>query len=285
MNNDAGMDRFNMPTNRYPLDDFEGFTPNEMHGLLYTPYYDERSPLYINPELDDERVDDVRICRYVKKYLGMLRERQPLKLTAKGNLPRNFCRELCEADILEGDRFAFKDRLIMREEASYYIHFMNVFTQLIGFTCMDKGSISSTEKAEEYLDSRSPSEWFTHLFKAHTEKFNWGYSDYYSEAEIIQGGFGFSIFLVQKYGDEPRKVKFYTEKFLKAFPSVLSEFPDKGSVSGKKLFRSCYETRMFERFLERFGLIEYPGDEEIFSSDRPVVKKDLIDHVFKWKIL
>ncbi|CAG0977328.1 hypothetical protein METP2_01751 [Methanosarcinales archaeon] len=27
-----GQDRFNLATNRYPLDDFEGFTPNEMHG-------------------------------------------------------------------------------------------------------------------------------------------------------------------------------------------------------------------------------------------------------------
>jgi hypothetical protein len=40
-----GQDHFNLPTNRYPLDDFEGFTPNEMHGLLYSPSDKEKSPL------------------------------------------------------------------------------------------------------------------------------------------------------------------------------------------------------------------------------------------------
>jgi len=73
--------------------DFEGFSPNEMHGLLYDPFNEGRSPLRIASEIDEELLRKVKIFNDIIRYLNMLKDWQPLKLTPKGNLPRNFCRE------------------------------------------------------------------------------------------------------------------------------------------------------------------------------------------------
>lgn len=278
-------DRFNLPTDRYPLDDFEGFSPNEMHGLLYSPYDEEKSPLVLNTGIDDKLISQVRFYDHIFRFLDILKNQQPLKLTQKGNLPRKFCRTLCEMDILEEDYIAFKNCLIMREEDSYYIHLINIFTKLIGFTKERQGKLSLTKKYEKYLDCKSTSEMFLYLFRNFTRKFNWGYSDFYPESWIIQSGFGFSIFLVQKYGDKPREIKFYIDKYLRAFPSVMRDFPDTKYSTGEKDFQRCYRVRVFRRFLKRFGFIELKGEDSLFTDDFLIVKKELVDQVIKWRML
>ena len=277
-------DHFNFPTNRYQLNDFEGFTPNEMHDLLYSTSDMEKSPLIFNPEINDKLITQVRFYNHIIQYLHIVKTQQPLKLTQKGNLPRKFCRELCDMDILEGDRVAFNNRPIMREEDSYYIHFINIFTQSIGFTKKKHGTISLTNKCKEYLDKKSASELYQYLFTTYSTRFNWGYSDLYPEAWIIQGGFGFSIFLIQKYGDQAKGMKFYSDKYLRAFPSVLSEFPNTEYSTGEERFQRCYYLRVFKRFLNRFGLIEIE-EGDLLSDNQIILKKELIDHVIKWKIL
>ncbi len=278
-------DRFNLSINRYPLDDFEGFTPNEMHGLLYSPYDEKKSPLILSTEIDEHLIYQTEFYNHITQYLDMIRGQQPMKLTQKGNLPRKFCRELCDRDILEEDIVAFKNRPIMREEDSYYIHFINMFTQLIGFTKKRHGTISLTKKCEKYLDTNTASELYQHLFSAYTTRFNWGYSDRYPESWITQGGFGFSIFLVQKYGDKAREIKFYSDKYLRAFPSAIREFHDAIYSSSEEQFQRCYYLRVFRRFLKRFGLIEIEEDAYFHSHNHTIIKKELLDQIIIWKIL
>lgn len=280
-----GQDRFNLASNRCQLDDFEGFTPNEMHGLLYSTSDKENSPLILNPEINEKLITQVRFYNHITQYLHMIKDQQPLKLTQKGNLTRKFCRDLCDMDILEEDRIAFKNRSIMREEDSYYIHLINIFTQLIEFTRKKQGRISLTKKCEEYLNKKSASELYQYLFTAYSTKFNWGYNDLYPEAWIIQGGFGFSIFLVQKYGDKAREMKFYSDKYLRAFPLAIREFHDTEYSTGEEQFQRCFYLRVFKRFLKRFGLIEIEERGDFLSNNQTIIKKELIDHAIKWKNL
>lgn len=277
-------DNIDFPVNRYPLDDFEGFTPNDMHGLLYATYDKEKSPLMLNNEIDNNLIARAPIFKHICQYLQMLMEQQPLKLTQKGNLPRNFCRELYDVGIFEHEIHNFKKHPIMKEEDSYYIHMINIFSKLIGLTKKEHGKIMTTKKCMKYLESKSSSDFYQYLFSTYTQKFNWGYSDYYPDAWIIQGGFGFSIFLVQKYGDKPREMKFYSDKYLRAFPSVMRDFPDEEYSTGEKQFQRCYYIRVFERFLKRFGLIEIEEKGDFPSKTQIIMKKELIDQVIKWKI-
>ncbi len=69
----AFLDQITQQQNRQPLDEFHGLSPEQMHQILDFPF---TSP---------------RLVRF-PEALDAIGE-QGLKPTAKGNLPRNFCRE------------------------------------------------------------------------------------------------------------------------------------------------------------------------------------------------
>lgn len=280
------LERFDISTNYYPLDDFEGFTPNEMDGLLRTPFDESKSPLILNRDIDDCLVTQVEFYNHITQYLDMLRERQPLKLTQKGNLPRKFCREISEHDIFEDTIFGafLKNNPPVKEDDNKYVHIINLFTRLVGFTRKKHGTLSLTNKYEKYLETKSKSEIYQYMFSTYATKFNWAYSDLYPDGWIIQAGFGFSIFLVQKYGDEPREMKFYSDKYLRAFPNAMKVFPGAKVFTDEKAFQDCYYIRVFERFMKRFGLIEIIEDDDFLSGNHTIVKKELIDQAIGWKI-
>lgn len=282
---DMHQDSFDLPINRSPLDDFEGFTPDDMHGLLYLPYGEDKSPLILNHEVNEELIKKVPFLKHISQYLQMLMEQQPLKLTQKGNLPRKFCREVYDRGIFEHEIHFFKKHPIMKEEDSYYIHMINIFSNLIGLTKKEHGKITTTKRCMNYLESKSSSDLYLYLFSTYTRKFNWGFNDLYPDAWIIQGGFGFSIFLVQKYGDKAREMKFYSDKYLRAFPIAMRDFPDAQYSTGEEQFQRCYYIRVFERFLKRFGLINIEEQGDFLSKNQTIIKKELIDQVIRWKIL
>ena len=152
-----------------------------------------------------------------------------------------------------------------------------------GFSKKKHGKLLLTKKCDTFLENKSLSELYRYLFVNYTRKFNWGYNDLYPEAWIIQGGFPFSLFLVQKYGAEKRNVKFYADKFLQAFPLVMRTVPDSDSFTNEENFQRCYSLRTFDRFLKRFGLIDIIGRENSFSKDYYIIKKALIDDLISWR--
>lgn len=276
------------PSNFEPLDDFEGLTPHEMHGLLYFPFDKEKSPLVFDPDAARDSLIEIRLVKDVTSFLQQVREGQPLKLTQKGNLPRKLCREMVAEGLVEGvmDQEWFEKNPIMKEADSYYVHFLNVLGHLAGLTRSAKGRMCLTRKAEDLVDSDSPAVLYRHLFVAYTRKVNWAYFDRYPEAWLVQAGFGFTIRLVQVHGDVPRRASFYTDKLVTAFPGVVDEFPDTGSISGRERFGWCYDARALERFLERFGLVDIHRRSDLRASDHEeVVKTDLIDRIFEWRNL
>lgn len=269
----------------YQIGDFEGFTPEEMHGLLYSPFDPDRSPLILNTGIACESICQVKFYHHILQYLHALRGQEPLKLTQKGNLPRKFCRELFDLKIYEDDIIAkhFQKNPLMKEDDFPYINLINIITHLSKFTKKQHGKISLAKKCHKFMTSGTAPALYCELFKTYITKFNWGYFDHYPESWIIQGGFGFSMLLVQKYGDRARPIEFYCDKYLKAFPGLMRDFPDKSYSSGMKQFQNCYELRVFERFLQRFGFIDIEKKDAFHSMTQTIIKKNLIDQVVKWK--
>jgi hypothetical protein len=95
----------------------------------------------------------------------------------------------------------------------------------------------------------------------------------------------FQYFWAQKYGDKAREMKFYSDKYLRAFPSAIRDFHDTEYSTSAKQFQRCFYLRVLKRFLKRFGLIEIEERGDFLSNNQTIIKKDLIDHVIKWKIL
>ncbi len=98
--------------------------------------------------------------------------------------------------------------------------------------------------------------------------FSWAYYDGFENTDIAQVGYGFTLVLLSKYGNQKRLDTFYAEKYFKAFPALetLERNPSR-----------CYSIRSFDRFLDYFGLIRIESKDAIMQSIKHISKTDLFD--------
>jgi len=272
--------------NYISVDNFEGLTPNEMHGLINFPFNKAQSPMILAQDLPSELIVNTPIHKKIIKYLSMVRELSPLKLTQRGNLTVSFCKELLKAGVVEAETGLLNKFDLRTMEDSYFITYMFQLTQEAGLTMTGRGKLSLTDKGASCLDRLRPFELYRHLFIKHCTRFNWAYSDRLAESGIIQQSFGFSILLVQRHGIEERRHLFYVQRFLKAFPEVLNDFLRSSNPGWA--FEGVYTNRVIERTLERFGLIkmwtENRKDGRGSLKDRLMIRKtELADKFVKWK--
>ena len=255
---------------------FEKFSPHEMHGLIYTPFDESLSPLRLNKDLNSDQLEQIKIFSDLMLYVQMLNERQPLKLTQKGNLTRKFCVDLYDSGIKDEDLIALKGHAINKEADSPYIFIIKLLAKNLGLTKKRYNWLSLTQKGEKSLIDPTPINLSYDLLVMYTQKYNWAYQDGYPESWILQAGFGFSILLVQMYGNKYRPTDFYSDKFLNAFPKILDDFRDTEYQTGKRAYQNAYSLRTFRRFLKRFNLID-------MSDNQTIRKRPLIDHLVEWR--
>lgn len=160
--------------NLEPLDEFEGFFPHEMYGLLYSPFDEDESPMRLNPNLSKEYRSQLKFCSDLVIYLGMVKENEPLKLTQKGNLPRKFCRSLHDSGVRGQELIPLTSDRIYREDDSSYIHITNVLTREWGLTKKRYGRLSLTQKARIFLKPGNESEFYLQHFKKYATEYNCG---------------------------------------------------------------------------------------------------------------
>ena len=263
---------------------FEGFSPPQMHALIAAPFDPESSPLQLRTALPDEAFEAAPFVRDSARYLQMLSEREPLKLTQRGNLPRRFVLDLVEAGVLSEDDEWFRYKLPSKEGDSQYLHILNLISASTGLTRKVHGKLLLTKKGTAFATGgKSRGELFRHLFEFCARKFNWGYSDGYPESQVVQAAFAYSLFLLQRHGDEKRPPAFYAERFRDAFPLVLRDFLPGHYRAPEEDFTRAYGVRTFTRFAVRFGL----ALQEEVKSDRLVPdilvhKGPLLDRVVTW---
>jgi hypothetical protein len=151
-----------------------------------------------------------------------------------------------------------------------------------GLLRIAKGKMSLGPKGRRLLDGWKDHEAYWLLFFLGTTKLNWAMNDRYPESRMIQRGFGFSIRLVQKYGDVPRPVKFYSDKYRVAFPNIMLDFREVGN-NAEWQYASSYRIRVFRCFLERFGIVSISGGRDLPERDETARKTPLADKLFGWR--
>ena len=114
-------------------------------------------------------------------------------------------------------------------------------------------------------------------------KFNWAYYDRYGNNQIGQLGYGFSLILLSKYGQERRLDRFYADKYFKAFPKLIEDSINADFGIFENQIADCYSLRTFDRFLDYFGLIKIELSSHNWDADKFVTKTDLFDKMIKCK--
>jgi len=266
--------------NNIPIEDFEGFSSSDMHYLIYNTFSPD-SPLQIKKNIPDNILDQIPLFLQIEFLLSKINDLGELKLTAKGFLPTTLVKEIYDLGLIKDDEIEVGITKLYAETSSQPIQLTRMITELAGFTKKRYNRLTLTKAWRDKLLKKNRQDIFLQTFATFAQKFNWGYFDGYSSQATGPVGFAFSLFLLSKYGKTERPDNFYSDKYLRAFPSLIDLF--KEDLFGTDLirsFNSCYSIRTFDRFLDYFNLIKIRTDIIPYLDSRKFIKKSQIfDHI------
>ncbi|MDT8324866.1 MAG: hypothetical protein RRA94_12195, partial [Bacteroidota bacterium] len=247
--------RLKMAHNTQGIDDFHGLSAEQMHLLLHQPFSSPR--LVEFPALLPSRPDAPVTLLY-----EMLRDaigEKGLKATAKGNLPRNFCREVAEEyyrddpDPLNQAHMRFE---IHRETDFPDLEKLRLILEEGGLMKLRDGRWQLTPRCRQLEKEGGSAALYPAMLKIFATTINWAYWDGFEDLAIVQASFAWSLFLLQKEGRQVRPSSYYEDAFLKAFPAALIGLQQTPYRSPEEEATSCYRIRFLDRFAAFFGLIE-----------------------------
>ena len=269
-------------SNREPDEDFLGLSPEQVHRLLRFPLEQNEDIVRLDTKLPSKLFEDAPVVRHALFFLSELAKVEPLKATAKGNLPLKFARLLF--DKIDDSRFKKWVRFRSEENSRMVLTLRHVL-RLAGWIKKEKKKFKLTRKGHGLLERGFSERDFFHLLHIFTRKFNWGFNDLYPEFPIIQAGWLFSLFLLHKKANDFTEDVVISRAFIRAFPETATEVGET-HVSAVKYITRCYSLRFLERFCEPFGFVtarrEKKEDsyfERLFVKTTPLFKK-----YFVWKV-
>ncbi len=261
--------------NRWALVEFCGLSPEQMTHLLYAPF---TSPETVRYAADIEPGRDVEIMGIFFALVQAIGE-NGLKATATGNLPLKFCKAMAQQ--LQETATDQRPPHIggIRSEADLEtLHCTRLVAELAGLIRKYRGHFVLTRKCKDMLARRDHGGLYLELFKSYVTQFNWAYRDRYSEADIVQHSFLYTLFLLTSFGEGERPQQFYEDKFLDAFPTAIDMFAETGYSTAENSARHCYVIRALERFAAFFGLAELvPESQKLYDYRFRVRKTALLD--------
>lgn len=258
--------------NHQPIPDFDGYSPFEMHQILHFTFGAD-SPLTLN-KLSDIEYQRIPLFNQIKYLLKFIEQTGEIKLTKKGFLPTNVVSDLYKQGYLKDKFIENGISKLYKETDSDSVHLTRILTELAGLVKKRKGVLSLTKSSTKIISDNDSL--LRLLLSTYTSKFNWAYFDGYGDHQIGQLGFGYSLILLSKYGNEKHSESFYSEKYLNAFPDLLNFIePDYSSIEDNAA--RCYSLRTFEKFMKYFGLIEIEEKGKMFDSVKFITKADLFD--------
>jgi hypothetical protein len=268
--------------NQAGLDDFQGLSPDQMHRFLYFPF---ESPQYVSfPDVLDTDPDApiARLFRLLADAIG----EKGLKGTATGNLPRQFCRDAALA-LLGEEGYREKTRLtgINKEPDFRQMHVTRLVVEMAGLMRSSKGKFELTGECRKLMAEAGMTAVYPLLLRSFVQKFNWGYGDGYPDCPMIQQSFGYTFYLLSRYGEEWKPASFYADCFLQAFPLAADEFRNVAIGTPEETAASCFALRSLDRFAELLGLVEIDRDPVTRMLQAYRVRKlPLLDHVVRFNV-
>lgn len=267
------IDRFMKRKNRVPRLDFLGLSYEQVHRILHHPLEDLKDIIRFNHDLEPGAFQDIPIVKRILFFLTRLKDLEPLRATAKGNLPLTFARELDDQFLNSSRRFQFR---IRSEEESISVNTLSHVLRMCGWLKKAKNYYSLTKKGRRLVAQGFTEAHFFTLFDVFTRKFNWAFQDRYPSFWIIQGGFAFSLYLLHRKARRFIEASDLGDYFIKAFPMTLSEAEGIRFLDPSDTVRSCFSLRFLEHFCEYFGLVDIRREKKAPYGFHLFVKKSAL---------
>jgi hypothetical protein len=262
--------------NTSPIKDFEGLSPADMRYVLYDPFSKD-SPLQLKNNIPDKILDQIPMLNLIEYLLRKINDLGEIKLTSTGSLPTTLVKELYNQGFIKDYDIERGITKLYAETSCQTIHLTRIIAELSGFVKKKNGKLSLTKTWKDKLISKNRQEILYQTFSVFSQEFNWGYFDGYPSQQTGQLGFAFSLLLLSKYGSVERQDRFYSDKYLKAFPKLQTDF-NVNHFSGEenRQFSDCYSIRTFNRFLEYFNLTVSRTEGKLYRDSKKFIKKTSI---------
>ena len=247
-----------------------------MQNILYDTF-GNNSPIQLQ-KLCDADFKKIPLLNQIKYLLQLINNNGELKLTAKGFLPTKIVSEIYNQKYIKDKMIESGISKLYKETDSNSINLTRILLELSGLIKKRNNKLSLTKKGKtEFNDNYKL---LKSIIITFGNKFNWAYYDGYGQNQIGQLGFGFSLILLSKYGSEKQLDSFYGKKYLKAFPMLLEQIePSRFDTKEKQIYK-CYSLRIFDRFLDYFGLIKIDSENK-WDSEKFIKKTELFDKLLK----
>jgi len=264
--------------NTRPVEDFEGLSPAEMRYILYDPFSKD-SPLQFQKNIPSGILAQIPFLNQVVYLLQKINDNDGIKLTSTGSLPTTMVKDIYSQGFIKDPIIEAGITKLYAETSCLPIHLTRIITQLSGFINKKHNKINLTKTWKNKITTHNNQEILEQIFQTFCQKFNWSYNDGYSSRQTGQIGFAFSLFLLSRYGDIERPDRFYSEKYLKAFPMIRQDFSDNPFDEDDRQFHHAYSLRTFERFLEYFNVTQSRTEGEFLEGIKFIKKTVLFDKI------
>lgn len=243
-----------MDTN-HPISVLEDYSLNDMQELL-CDLLGPNCPVQLKSAAPED-YENIPMLNQIKHYLTILRNEKEITLTKNGFLPAKYVKDLYSQGFI-GD-FAIESGVTKRfwEVEIPSIHLTRILAEMSGLSKKRNNKVSLTKKGEKYLAQNNKAVLFSLVFNIFVNEFNWSFFDGYDDEEFAQVGFGYTLILLNKYGDVLRHSDFYADKYLAAL------FPDPIPENAGYRLKHVYALRTFSRCLDYWGLIDRVGQSVI----------------------
>ena len=267
--------------NAEPIPEFLGLSPEQMYRILHQPFTGATDILTLNRNLPKEDLLDIPVVKETIYFLKRLSELQPLKATAKGNLPQAFAREIHDK-FPEHPNFHYP---IRSEEQDSKLSALRHLLNMAGWVKKRNQRFSLTQKGRIVVQNGFNTDDFFHLFETYTIKFNWASRDLYPNLFIIQESFLFSCYLLYRETKTYIQVNEITTSFIRAFPAVLNKVEKIPFMEPEEEVRYAFYLRFIERFCEYFGLVTIQREKGKSLDFKYAIQiTSFFEKMFDWKL-
>lgn len=266
--------------NTSPLPQFLGLSPDQMHHLLDKPLDQIQDIVTLNATLNANEIVSAPIVKELLHFLRRLSELQPLKTTAKGNLPRAFAQEF-HAQFSESSGFEYS---IKSEGDDWGLMALRHILDMGGWIRKRDRKFSLTKRGKKVVEDGFGTDEYRHLFEIYLKQFNWAFRDRYPTLAIVQHGALFYLYLLHRKAKEYIDAGELSDSFIAAFPAVLRETEELTDHESEDIAGGAFRIRFLERFCEYFGLVAIQKTGGCFEDRQWRVKvTPLFESMFEWK--
>lgn len=256
--------------NTRPVEKFENYSPSEMSNILNHSFEDDS---IINFRNDFSRLSfkDIPFFNSIKYFLSIINREGEIKLTAAGNFPPKYIKELYSKSFIDDASLENKSVKALNEMDIPYIHLTKVICYVAKLVKTHKGAISLTRLGKNMLNQDF--DLLKLIYTSFYQSYNLAYMDDYPDFDFSQV-FPFFVLLIGKYGDISRSLDFYYSKMINAFPALnvpldLEEFADidmDADIDFNEICKSAFEFRIIENFLVLFNVVDYNQNSKIIKK-------------------